>query len=77
VSQRNGWLGAGDVLVLGEWDRATRSMMNGIILKSRVTKLQERAVILTRLALRPRHRKSAPEGVSEDESRLVGTARAI
>jgi hypothetical protein len=62
---------------MGEWDRAMRSMMDGIILKSRVTKLQERAVILTRLALRPRRRKSAPEGASEDESRLVGTARAI
>lgn len=29
-------LGAGDVLVLGEWDRATRSMMDGITLMQRV-----------------------------------------
>src|SRR5436190_22950623 len=29
-------LGAGDVLVLAEWDRATRSMMDGIAIMERV-----------------------------------------
>jgi DNA invertase Pin-like site-specific DNA recombinase len=29
-------LGAGDVLVLAEWDRATRSMMDGIPIMQRV-----------------------------------------
>jgi len=29
-------LGVGDVLVLGEWDRATRSMMDGIAIMQRV-----------------------------------------
>src|SRR5688572_5631452 len=46
---------------LGAWDCAMRSMMDGIILRSCVMKLQERTVTLTRLALRPRHRKSAPK----------------
>ena len=44
-------LGRGDVLVVAEWDRATRSMMDGIALMTRIHAAGATIVVLDRKAL--------------------------
>ena len=59
-------LGTDDVLIIAEWDRATRSMMDGIKIIQRISERGATVKVLDRLWLdlttRPITREAAPNG---------------